>query len=323
MKAIVIERYGGPEVLQLKEVPDPTPGSGQVLVEVRAVGVNPVDTYLRSGNYPVKIPTPYVPGSDAAGVVSAVGAGVTRWKVGDRVWTIGSVQGRLRDACAQKMLCNADQLYPLPPHISFAQGAALHIPYASAYRALFDRAHTEPGDVVLIHGATGAVGLAAVEFAVSRGCTVIGTGGSEAGRKLLKDKGVALVLDHTQPDYLTGIKTIAPEGPNVILEMLANVNLQRDLEIAAPFARIVIIGNRGTIEINPRLAMGKELNVMGMQLWAAGDQRVDRACRAIVAGLEAGFLCPTIQKELPLADAAEAHRLVIEAPSAGKIVLIV
>jgi NADPH2:quinone reductase len=323
MKAILIQQYGGPEVLKLCEIPDPTPGAGQVVVDVRAAGVNPVDTYLRSGNYPLKIPTPYVPGSDAAGVVSAVGQGVSRWKIGDRVWTIGSANGRLRDACAQKMLCNADQLYRLPERISFAQGAALHVPYASAYRALFDRAQAQPGDVVLIHGATGAVGLAAVEFAQARGCTVIGTGGSDAGRTLLRDKGVALVLDHTRTDYLSSVKSLAPDGPNVILEMLANVNLQRDMEIAAPHGRIVIIGNRGTIEINPRLAMGKELNIQGMQLWAAGDQPVDRACRAIVAGLEAGFLSPTIQRELPLADAAEAHRLVIDAPSGGKIVLIV
>src|SRR5208283_471787 len=170
MKAIRLHEFGPPETMRLEEVHDPRPGPGQVVVRVHAAGVNPVETYIRAGTYALKPPLPYTPGGDAAGVIAAAGEHVTRFKAGDRVYTAGTISG----AYAQLALCSAEQVHPLPENISFAQGAGLHIPYATAYRALFLRAHAQAGQAVLVHGASGAVGLATVQFAAAAGLTVIG-----------------------------------------------------------------------------------------------------------------------------------------------------
>src|SRR5437870_2947788 len=225
MKAIRVHEFGDPSVLRLEEVPDPRPGPGQVVVGIRAVGVNPVDTYIRGGRNPA-LPRPYTPGSDAAGTVEAVGEGVTNVKAGDRVYTAGSVSG----AYAERALAGASQVHPLPESISFAQGAAMNVPYATAFRALFQRAHAVPAETVFVHGASGGVGVAAVQLAVAQGMRVIGTGGTERGRQLVREQGASHVLDHTAPDYLDQLMTITGgKGADVILEMLANVNLEKDL----------------------------------------------------------------------------------------------
>ena len=164
MKAIRIHEFGPPEVLKLEEVPDPKPGPGQVVVKIHAVGVNPVETYIRSGIYP-KPPTPFTPGADGAGVIEAVGEGVTRVKVGDRVYTAGSLTGTY----AEKALCKETQVRHLPQRASFAQGAAMFVPYGTAYRSLFQRAHAAPGEVVFVHGASGGVGIAVSATCPCRG----------------------------------------------------------------------------------------------------------------------------------------------------------
>ncbi len=323
MKAIRIHQVGGPEVMKLEEIPTPTPGPKQVLVRIRAAGVNPVDTYFRSGKYPVTAPLPYTPGSDAAGEVEAVGAELKEFKKGDRVYIAGTAQGQSFGAYADHAVCNLEQVHRLPEKISFQQGAALSVPYATAYRALFDRARIKPGETVLIHGATGGVGIAAVQFAVAHGARVIGTGGTDEGRGLLKKFGAELALDHKSPDYLDQLmKHTGGKGIDAIIEMLANVNLAKDLTILAKFGRVAVVGNRGTIEINPRDTMGKESAILGVQLWARGQEGITEAHHAIRAGLKAGYLNPVIDHEVPLAEAPRAHKEVIESRSLGKIVLI-
>src|SRR5437870_4811516 len=175
MKAIRVTDFGGPDVLKLQNVADPKPDSGQVLVRVKAAGVNPVDTYIRAGVYAKKPNLPYTPGTDAAGIVEAAGPNVKRFKPGDRVYTNGSITG----VYAELALCEESRVHPLPSNISFAQGAALGVPYGTAYRALFQRGHAKPGEAVLVHGASGGVGIACVQFARAAGLTVIGTGGTE------------------------------------------------------------------------------------------------------------------------------------------------
>src|SRR5215469_2483834 len=177
MKAIRVSEFGGPEVLRLQEVPDPKPESGQVLVRVNAAGVNPVDTYIRAGAYPRKPNLPYTPGTDAGGVVEALGPNVKGFKAGDRVYTNGSITG----VCAELAVCEESRVHHLPARASFPQGAALGVPYGTAYRALFQRGGAKAAETVLVHGATGAVGTACVQFARAAGLTVIGTGGSEKG----------------------------------------------------------------------------------------------------------------------------------------------
>ncbi|HJZ66896.1 MAG TPA: NADPH:quinone reductase [Blastocatellia bacterium] len=319
MKAIRVHEFGGPEVMQLEEVPDLTPGAGEVVVRVRAIGVNPVDTYIRSGQYPAKPALPYTPGSDAAGVVDSVGKGVTRVRPGDSVYVAGTISG----AYAQQTLCSESQVHRLSSHITFEQGAAVGIPYATAYRALFQRAMARPGETVLVHGATGGVGIAAVQLARAAGLRVIATGGTESGRTNVVEQGAHRVLDHHAADYLEQIpKLTGGNGVDVVLEMLANVNLAKDLGILAKRGRVVVIGSRGTIEIDPRATMTRDLSVLGMSLINTSEE--DRASihAALVAGLENGTLRPIVGKEMPLSDAARAHAAVLEPGAYGKIVLI-
>jgi NADPH2:quinone reductase len=319
MKAIRVHEFGGPEVMKLEEVPDLAAGPGQVVVSVKAVGVNPVDTYIRSGAYAVKPPLPYTPGLDAAGTVKAVGEGVESVEVGERVYLAGTLRG----AYAEQALCEASQVHPLPERVSFAQGAGVNVPYATAYRALYHRAHGQPGETVLVHGASGGVGIAAVQMARASGFTVIGTAGTEEGRKLVLEQGAHHVVDHGEEGYAEQIMTLTKgRGVDVILEMLANVNLARDLTLLALRGRVVVIGNRGSIEINPRATMQRDLSILGFTLMNATKEELVTIHAALVAGLESGTLKPVVGRQMPLAEAASAHRAVMEPGAYGKIVLI-
>ena len=319
MKAIRVSQYGGPSVLVVEEVAAPAPGPGQVLVRNHAVGLNPVDTYLRSNTDNRGPKLPYTPGSDAAGVVQAVGAGVTGWKTGDRVYFGGSITG----AYAQMSLCEHTQIHSLPARVSFAQGAAVNVPYATAYHALFDRGHGHAGETVLVHGASGGVGVGAVQLARARGLTVIGTAGTERGRKLVLSEGAHHVLDHTAPGYLDELTRLTGgRGPDIILEMLANANLQKDLGVVAMRGRIVVIGNRGAVEINARLAMNKDAAILGMALFHASPAQLAGIHAALVEGLDNGTLRPVVGEEIPLAEAARAHEAVMAPGHYGKVVLV-
>lgn len=318
MKAIRVHQVGDPEVMKLEEVPDPTPGPGQVVVRVRAAGVNPVDTYIRAGRYGQKV-FPYTPGADAGGVVESVGDGVTKVKPGDRVYTAGSVTGTY----AEKAVCNEPRVFPLPENCSFAQGAAMGVPYGTAYRALVHRAQAKAGETVLVHGASGGVGTAAVQIGAALGMTVIGTGGTEKGRQLVLDQGAAHALDHNAPDYLDRLMALTNgRGVDVVLEMLANVNLAKDLTVLAKFGRVVVIGNRGNIEINPREAMARDADVRGMTLFNATDDDLVGIHAALVAGLRNGTLRPIVGQEMPLAEAPRSHEAVLAPGAYGKIVLV-
>ena len=318
MKAILVRENGGPEVLRLQELPDPKPGAGQVLVRVKAAGVNPVDTYIREGKF-YKARLPYTPGADAAGPVEAVGAGVARVRAGDRVYTAGTVSG----AYAELALCEEAQVFPLPEAASFAQGAALGVPYGTACRALKFRARALPGESVLVHGASGGVGIAAVQLARAWGMTVLGTAGTEPGRELAARQGAHHVFDHRRAGYLDDILSLTGgRGVDVILEMLANVNLGKDLGILAVKGRVVVIGSRGPVEIDPRLAMGRDASILGMSLMNADAAEKAAIHAAIFAGLENGTLRPVIGRELPLSEAPRAQLAVMEPGARGKIVLV-
>jgi NADPH2:quinone reductase len=318
MKAIRVHQPGGPENLKLEEVSDPTPGAGQVLIKVHAVGVNPVETYIRAGNYGWKV-WPYTPGADSAGVVEAVGDGVKKVKAGDRVYTAGTATG----AYAEKTVSPEARVFKLPDKISFQQGAALGVPYGTAHRALFHRARPIAGETILIHGASGGVGTAATQLAHAFGLIVIGTGGTDPGRQLVRENGAHHVLDHKAPDYLDQLKKLTDDrGVDIILEMLANVNLAKDLTVLAKNGRVIVGGNRGSIEINPRETMSRDADIRGMTLMNATDEDLRGIHSAIVAGLESGTMRPIIGKEMPLADAPKAHVAVLEPGAYGKIVLI-
>jgi NADPH2:quinone reductase len=319
MKAIQVHGHGGPEVLRLEEVPDPLPGKGEVVVRVRAAGVNPVEAYLRAGTHYRLEAFPWTPGTDAAGEVEAIGPGVRDVRPGDRVYTAGALSGTY----AERALCSEDQVHPLPARCTFSQGAAVHVPYATAWRALHHKARVREGEVVLVHGATGGVGLAAVQIARAAQALVIGTGGSERGRAAVREQGAAHVLDHGSRGYLDAIPGLAGgRGPDVILEMLADRNLSEDLRVAAKHARVVVIGSRGRIEIEPRAAMSKDLAVYGMSLFNVPREELGAIHAEVVKGLEAGILRPVVGAEVPLAEAPKAHARVMEPGAHGKIVLL-
>ena len=319
MKAIQVYQFGGPEVLAVHEVPTPKPGPGEVLVRVRAAGVNPYDTYMRNGAYPVKPALPYTPGSDAAGTIEAVGGGVTKVKPGDRVYTATTLTG----AYAEYALARENQVYPLPEKISFSQGAGLWVPYGTAYTALRHHADARAGETLLIHGASGGVGIAAVQFARALGLTVIGTAGTSRGLELVKKEGAHHVFDHSKAGYPEEIlKATGGRGIDLILEMLANVNLATDLKLLALRGRVIVIGNRGEITINPRELMARRASVRGFTLWAATEAESAEIHAAIAAGLENGTLRPIVGKELPLKDAPQAHIDVMAPGAFGKIALI-
>jgi NADPH:quinone reductase len=318
MQAIVVRAFGGPEVLQVEEVPPPSAGQDQVLIRVRAIGVNPVDTYIRSGTYARKPRLPYIPGTDIGGVVESVGRDVTRVRPGDRVYAHAVTGG-----CAELVACDEWQVQRLPDHVTFQQGAAIGVPYGTAWRALFIRAAARAGQSVLVHGASGGVGIAAVQLARAHGLLVIGTGGTDRGRTLVAEQGAHHVLDHGRPDSMQQVVTLTGgRGVDVVIEMLANVNLDRDLDVIAPRGRVVVIGNRGRIEIDPRKTMGKDGAILGMTLFNASRDEFHEMHAGIVSGLENRTLRPVVGRELPLAEAAAAHVAVMEAGAYGKIVLV-
>jgi NADPH2:quinone reductase len=319
MKAIRVNEFGGPEVLRLEEVVTQQPTPGQVLIRMHAIGVNPVETYIRAGTYARLPALPYTPGNDGAGVVEQIGDSVTEFKLGDHVYTAGSLSGTYADFA----LCRTDQAHRLPENASFAQGAAMGTPYATAYRGLFQRAEAKPGETVLVHGASGGVGTAAVQLARARGLRVLGTAGSDEGRKLAREQGAHEVFDHRAPDHFEQIMNATNErGVDVIVELLANVNLGKDLTILAKGGRVAIVGSRGRVEIDPRDTMQRDVDLRGMVLPNTPPAEMASIHAALVAGLENGTLRPVIGKEFPLAAAAQAHRAVSESAALGKIVLV-
>lgn len=299
MRAIQVKEFGGPEAMRLVELPDPVPTGDQILIKLETIGVNPVDTYLRSGKYPKLPPLPYTPGSDGAG---------TKVKTGERVYLSRSLTGTYAEMC----LAAPDQVHPLPDNCSFLEGAALGVPASTAYHALFHKAEIRTGQRVLIRGASGAVGLAAVQLAKGYGCWVAGTASTPEGQKLVKEQGADQVTGHDET-----------EGPfDAILEMLANSGLGLDLRQAAPRGVIVVVGNRGEITIDPRLTMTGDLTVKGMSLANATLDELRNIHRGIGKALQDGILRPIIRKTYPLAQAAQAHRDVLEPGAAGKLVLV-
>lgn len=323
MQAIVVREFGGPEVLRVEDVAVPEPGGGEVRVRIEAAGVNPVDAYVRTGTYARRPALPYTPGSDGAGTVDALGPGVSGVSVGDRVYVSATQARRATGTYAEFVVCDATHVHALAAHVSAAAGAAVGVPGATAYRALFQRAGLAPGERVFVHGASGSVGLAAVQLAAAHGAVVVGSAGTEDGRALVRAQGAHHVVDHRAADHLDQVlAATAGRGADVIVEMLASENLERDFTALAPFGRIVVVGSRGTLPFSPRLAMGKEATILGMSLFNVPAPEMTRLHAALGAALASGVLRPIVAREVPLRDAARAHADVLGTGVNGKIVLV-
>lgn len=323
MKAIQVHAFGEADQLSYEDTREPAPGPKDVIIDVKAAGINPADTYMRGGSYALVPVLPYTPGGDAAGVVCAIGSDVTEFSVGDRVF-VGTAMGFNMTGCyAEKVRRPAADVLPLPDGTSFAEAACLGIPYATAHYALFARGGAKAGETLFIHGASGSVGTAAIQLAKRAGLIVIGSAGSERGAELVRNEGADHVVDHTVDGYLDTVSELTSgNGPHLILEMLANVNLAADLETVAVHGRIIIIGNRGEVTINPRLTMMKEIDVRGIALFNGSRAQMFEIMDDLVAGLNDGSLRPIVGHEMPLSEAAAGHVKVLEPGAYGKIVLI-
>ena len=319
MKAILVREFGAPEVMKLEEVPTPKPGAGQVLVHIRAAGVNPFDTYMRSGSYAVKPALPYTPGGDGAGVVESVGQGVTKVKAGDRVYLAHPLTGTY----AEFTLALESQVNPLPERVSFPEGAGVYVAYGTAYHGLVHHGKAHASESVLVHGASGGVGIAAVQIARAMGLTVIGTAGTEKGLELVKREGAQYVFNHRTAGYQDAIReATGGRGVDIILEMLANVNLAADCKLVARGGRVVVIGSRGDATITPRDLMGRNASIHAFTMWNISEADEADVHAGIAGGLANGTMRPVVGKEMPLADAVRAHKEVMEPGAFGKIVLI-
>jgi NADPH:quinone reductase len=318
MKAIRVHQFGEPDVLKLEDVPSPPVGAGQVLVRTRAIGVNPVETYIRAGKYGPK-EFPFTPGNDCAGLIERVGENVKRFKPGDRVYTDKTISG----SYAELVLCDCDYVHPLPQRATFQQGAAIGAPGGAAFRGLFQRGRGIAGENVLIHGASGAVGTTAIQLARAAGLFVVATASSEDGRTYAIEQGAHHAVDHDITTRFDEVKSLTGgKGFDLILEMLANRNLASDLQSLSRGGRVAVIGSRGKIEIDPRDTMSREADILGVTVMGATPSEHRQIYSALSAGLEAGTLRPAIGLELPLSDAGTAHRLVIEGDHLGKVVLV-
>lgn len=328
-RAVRVAAAGPPSVLQVSSLPLGAlrPGAREVLIRVRAIGVNPVETYIRSGHY-ASLPTyPYTPGGDCAGTVVEVGSDVpsTTMAPGDAVYTLRTLSG----AYAEYALAEHTMVRRVPAGLDWAHAAALPTPYYTAARALFERLHVRAGRCILIHGATGGVGVAAVQLARAAGLTVIGSAGSGEGAAMLAPWCHAVVRHGEGAATVQAVRAASPRGAGVhyVLENLANANLQLDLEMLAPMVggAVCVVGSRGDVSITPRVLMAKEASVTGCMLWGASDDDWDAATARIHAGLATGALAPVVGRQLPgLESAPAAHEEVIAhaGGARGKVVLV-
>lgn len=320
MKAIRVHQFGGPEELQYESnIPLPKLEPGRALLRVRAVGINPVETYIRAGTYALKPTLPFIPGKDFAGEVVEVASNVTTLKKGDRVFSGNAISG----SYAEYAVISADSAQSLPSELSFEQGAAIPIPYYTAYRALCIRARAKPGETVLVHGASGGVGVAAVQLARSYGMTVFGTAGSLRGVGVVKKAGADFVFNHNEKGYMDAMRAEIEKrgGVDVVVENAGHANLGADLTLLANGGRVAVVGGRGPVEMMPRDAMVREASILGVMLFGSTEEEMRETKAAVQAGIAAGWLRPIVGKVYSLENASQGHREITSGCALGKMVL--
>ena len=321
MKAIRVEHAGGPEVLKLQDVaPVEEPESGQAVVRIVAAGVNFIDVQQRSGRYPATVP--FTPGLEAAGVVESVNSGVTHVKPGDRVAYTGQ-PGAYAEASAVK----ASMLIPLPDHFTFQQGAAIPLQGMTAHYLIHEFRKPKAGDVVLVHAAAGGVGLLLVQWARHLGARVIGTASTEEKMQIARNAGAHDTIDYTKQDFVAETKRLTGgEGADIIFDAVGKTTFTGDLEAVKSRGLIVVFGAAsGPAEpISANALMPRALTVSAGSLQNFTRTREEILHRAddVMRGLQEGWLKMRIEHVFPLAQAAEAHRMLETRQTTGKLVLL-
>jgi NADPH2:quinone reductase len=329
MKAAYYTNPGGPEVIQYGELPDPEPREGEVLVKVLAASLNPIDTYIRAGTVSMPRPSPYIPGCDLAGIVIKLGAGVKRFRVGDRVW--GSNQGLMgrQGTFAEYAAVHEDWLYPIPDGVSEQEAAAVALVGITAHLGLFRCAKLQAGEIVFVNGGTGGVGSMVVQMAKAIGAKVITTVGSEEKAQLCRQWGADLVLNYKTDDVPAKIKEFSGAGVHVWFETQREPDYDRMVELTRLRGRLVVIAGR---QARPPFPHGpfyvKDLTLYGYAMFNATPEEQRRCAEDINRWLAEKKLHVPIGRVFKFSQAAEAHRLQEEntlhraGTLTGKIVLV-
>ncbi len=322
MKAIRVHEFGGPENMVHEDAPDPAPGEGEVLVRVKAAGVNPVDMAIRSGQHPASamMSLPYIPGVDAAGVVEAAGPGVTGVKEGEKVY--GRVAG---GSYAELTRMAETEVSRIPDGFSFADAAGVPIVFMTAWQALFNKADLQAGETVLVQAGGGGVGTAAIQLAKWKGAEVLTTVGSAEKAERAEALGADHVILYKDSPFDEAVKRLTDDkGADVIIETVAADNLARDLSALALFGRIVLIGNgtgKGPDATFPvGAALFRDLHLFSMTMFNAGPQ-VSGILKGLAEAFAGGEVRPQGGNAFPLEEAAAAHEALLAGKFFGKVVL--
>ncbi len=321
MNCVEIARPGGPEVLTPTRRPLPMPEDGEVLIRVVAAGVNRPDVVQRQGGYPAPPGASDLPGLEAAGEIVALGDGVDRWRIGDRVCALLSGGGYAEYATAHQALC-----LPIPRGLSPVAAAALPETAFTVWHNLFERAALQAGEVLLVHGGTSGIGTLAIQLATACGARVFATAGSAEKVATCEKLGALRAFDYHREDFVEGLKT-AVGGANVILDMVGGDYVQKNLRAAAFRGRIVSIAFlRGSkVEVDLMPVMLKQLVLTGSTLRSQPIADKARIARGVLEQvwplIEDGHIRPLIHATFPLAEAAASHVLMESSAHQGKIVL--
>ena len=328
MQAAYIAETGGPEQIQVGELPKPKPGAGEVLVRVQAASVNPIDTYIRGGLVAMELPMPFVIGSDLAGEVIEVGEGVSGWVAGDRVWA--SNQGLLgQQGTSAELACvAADYLHAIPENVSAEDAAAVALVGITAHIGMVLRAKVQAGETVLVNGGAGGVGSMVVQIGKALGARVIATAGSDDRAAKAKKLGADEVIQYNTEDVTARVQALAPDGVNVLWETRREADFERAVPLLAKRGRMVVMAGREArpvFPVGPFYVKDCELHGFAMFNYSATEQR--QCGEDLNRWLAEGKLRANIDRTLPLAEAAVAHRLQEEntihgaGTLAGKIIL--
>lgn len=323
MHAVVITEPGGPEVLQWREVPDPRPGPGEVLIDVAASAVNRADMMQRQGFYPPPKGAPAYPGLECSGTIAALGEGVTGWRPGEQVCALLAGGGY-----AEKVAVPAGQLLRAPQSTTLTEAAALPETVCTVYSNVFQGAHLASGETLLIHGGGSGIGTTAIQLGKHAGAIVAVTAGSQEKLDACRELGADILINYREDDFAERLlQATGGHGADVILDIIGAGYLARNLAALAPDGRIANIGlQQGrTAELDLSLLMSKRGTIMSTTLRARPAEQKAAIVEAVAANVwplvDAGVIRPVIDRELPMRQAGEAHRIMTASSHTGKIVL--
>jgi len=322
MRALVCQEYGPPESMVIEELDDPVPGKGQILVDIKAAGINFPDVLAIAGKYQVKTPTPFVPGNEAAGVVSAVAPDVTQFDIGDKV-IINTMGG----AFAEKCVADVHMSMPLPDELSFEQGAGFTVTYGTSYHALKQSANLQAGETVLVLGAAGGVGITAVEIAKAMGARVIAAASSDEKLDFAVSAGADATINYSEVSLKETVKQLTGgQGADVVYDPVGGEFAEQAFRATAWHGRYLVIGfASGEIpKFAANIALLKEASIIGVWwgTWASKNPKLQiRNMMEMAELIKGGTLTPRVTESYSLDDFANAFKAITERRARGKVTL--